>query len=303
MKKNKSAVLSLVLCVALVGSVSAAWTENWWSTWDGEGADNLWSTAGNWNTVPAGMAGEGTEIVPPSYNRGVQINGSATIGANGPVVNSDAGSLEAFYLGTVADSGGSPTFTMTDGGSLTAISTVLFGHNAAATPVLNIDGGTLTFEKNLNNSWGSPTINISGGILNCGGLRLANNGADNGANGSTLNMTGGTINTTYFDLNNGTQTRKIVVDLFGGTINASSTFGMDEDAHLDIRNDGTLIIAGDRVDLVNGFVTSGWITGYDVSSQVSVVLDGTNTVVTAIPEPTTITLLGLGGLALLRRKR
>ena len=279
-KKMKKVIVSFILCFVLVGMASAS-TENWNSDWDGEGTGNLWSTAENWSTVPTGKGyiGEGTEIVPPSYNRGSRINGAAAVGSNGPVINSDVGPIDMFILGQFADLGGSPTCTMTDGGSLTVTGTVLFGHNVAASPILYVNGGTLTFEKVVQNSWGSATIDMSGnGTLNCqNGLKLGTNGRGT----SRINMTGGTINTTYLTIPVGPGTRKAFLNLYGGTIDVGSALTMGVDSHIDIRNNGKLIISGNQVNTIKGYANSGWITGYDIGSQVSIVFDGSNTIVTA----------------------
>ena len=64
-----------------------------------------------------------------------------------------------------------------------------------------------------------------------------------------------------------------------------------------------MILAGDDTIAVDAFIASGLITGYDGAGTASAVFDGVNTTVSAIPEPATMVLLGLGGLLSLRRRR
>jgi hypothetical protein len=122
----------------------------------------------------------------------------------------------------------------------------------------------------------------------------------------------------------------------GDYINNPNSVGISDGTSMNITG-GTLILEGDKTAYINCYVTGNgyysngtgmvgtvkvdefqsdwgraWLTGYSVAAF----SDGTSagilctydddesiTIVTAIPEPTTIALLGLGGLLLVRKKR
>lgn len=88
--------------------------------------------------------------------------------------------------------------------------------------------------------------------------------------------------------------------LSGGTIVAAGLdIGAGSTGKLFVGHTGLLVLAGNQVSAVEALISAGRISG-----SVELLLSGPyagNTGVT--PEPATLTLLGIGGLALLRRKR
>jgi hypothetical protein len=106
-----------------------------------------------------------------------------------------------------------------------------------------------------------------------------------------------------------------VINLAGGTIQGavSLTLNGTGAANIDITG-GKLILTGDLRDTIQTAVDNGRITGNGILGGYEVGMpdpagdlrwyyDGTNTSMWAVPEPATLTLIGLGGLFLIRKKR
>ncbi|UCG58166.1 MAG: PEP-CTERM sorting domain-containing protein [Phycisphaerales bacterium] len=125
-----------------------------------------------------------------------------------------------------------------------------------------------------------------------------------------LIMTGGLISIP--DANSvaiGTEGSTGILDLWGGTIRAGDLLIGEPGSGgiLDIRG-GTLLLAGDKTDTIAGYMQAGLVTAYGGAMDAELLYDfdvanAGMTTVAAIPEPTTMALLGLGGLALFRRRR
>jgi len=122
-----------------------------------------------------------------------------------------------------------------------------------------------------------------------------------------LNMTGGVVSVADANaLEIGLDGSKGWVDLLGGTIMAGDLTMGAADSGLNI-TEGTLILNGDKRENVLGLIGAGLITAYGGTSGAECqydydVLNPGKTTVTAIPEPATIALLGLGAFALRRRR-
>jgi hypothetical protein len=113
--------------------------------------------------------------------------------------------------------------------------------------------------------------------------------------GGQLNIFGNGTVTANLGFNTGTATTPVF------------TGGLDTDATrlIDISGMGRLILPGDYSAQVNDWIARGIIQGNGVVGAVNIDLasDPGHTVVTAVPEPTPVTLLGLSGLALVLRRR
>jgi autotransporter-associated beta strand protein len=259
--------LTLYLCALICALPAVAGT-----TWDGGGANSLWSTANNWNPngVPANngtasLAFAGTTRLTPDMDANWSINsltfnsgaGAFTLGSTGGFVltiqgggiTNNSASTEtinnAITLGTAqtwsATSGGL-TFggNITNGGFLLTISG---GSNTSASGVISGTGGltksgagTLTL---------SGTNTYSGGTtFNAGTVSISSNsnlGAAAGGltfNGGTLQVTGNVIGTRAITMT-GAGTFDVAL---GKTIEESGV--VSGNGNLSVINYGTLILSG-----------------------------------------------------------
>ena len=111
--------------------------------------------------------------------------------------------------------------------------------------------GTITAGNILVGDRGSGTLNMTGGTITDNGLfRIGHHPTSIGH----VNLYGGIINTTTFDMR--------------GNAGAVGT--------MDVRAAGTLIINGDNVSAVQGYIDSGWITAYDGNGTLQLDYDVTN---------------------------
>jgi len=141
---------------------------------------------------------------------------------------------------------------------------------------LTVDGGTLLVTEDdllLGKNDGSATLTmISGTITINRDLEVA------GGNPGTINMIGGTIIVgDDFEIpeTEGNPDSPAQVHLNGGTISIGGDLHMFEYGLLDITA-GTLIIDGNSVSDVQGFIDNGWITAYGGDGTVQLDYDVTN---------------------------
>jgi hypothetical protein len=118
---------------------------------------------------------------------------------------------------------------------------------------------------------GIITINAGGSVSTVtsgGGTGRVSMGQSAGENG-TLQMNGGTA--TFAGILDLGYAGTGLINLYGGTINTAD-FAMRRSGGVGTMNitAGTLIIAGDKVSLINSYVTSGWIKAYNSLGDVVV---------------------------------
>jgi len=228
--------------------------------------------------------------------------------------------------------GSSSTGILNLSGGSVGLNYVEIGRNATGT--LNVSGGNFTATRGKNGSSiflgtddglganGTGNINISGGVLMTRtGVTLGNGGAGIGnfnVIGSTATIgigSSGSIDgnwvqnagsTLSYSLDSSGLSKILIDDV--GTSLASATFGVG--SLLDLSFAGTPAVAGTwtLMEVENGAITDNGLALTGASSGWSFAVDnsGSNGLLKAtyaVPEPSSTALLGLGGLALILRRR
>lgn len=221
-----------------------------------------------------------------TWNGGSYVTGADTGYLNGgTTVTVDGTSEEAATVWVASWSGSSDTSTLnvSNGGSLSIGGQLLIG-------VARDDGA----------GWvDTGVVNVdSGSTLATGGnLEVGHNG-----NG-TLNVYGDvTVGGDLYAPNPWGTSDDSEVNLYDGVLTVNG-FGMNSSGKVNI-TDGELRILGDwYVTTIGEYEGQGLIIGNLGAGELSITLDGDYTVVRAVPEPMTISLLGLGAIGLLRKRR
>jgi len=257
---KKIIVLACIVSISLSGYAFAAATSSVWQGAEG----GAWSTPANWvnNTVPIALD-------PPG----------------GP----QADPYSIAYFNVTHTSPG-----LTDG--VTVACDLLRIGDIIAGSALAVNGGTVNVSELVYLSYlavESATVNMNSGTINCGVMIPANGKFFVGQKGvGTLNMNSGVINLSSYlsiaDVAGSTGN----VHLDGGTIYATDLLMNTANAHLDIRG-GTLILDGNDIAAIDGFVSSGKLTAYAGSAGGTVQRSydlGTNktTVTGYLPSPKAI---------------
>ncbi len=240
--------------------------------------------------------------------------------ASNTVTLSGVATVLAFQMG-VDESGG---LVVNSGGSLTVTGNSKIGNNAGgggvnpttgfltvnSGGVVNAQGGWLMVAGNSGALTGNVTLN--GGNLNVSGHLWVATGAGSHGNidvfGGTLSVGGmlglGTVDTITL----GGTGRLSVHDggvLSLANVQADGSLGsIQPGSLLDITGTGLVTLPGDFTSVVDTYIAAGRIAGNGVPSLAQAVFDtGLNeTLITAIPEPSTFALMALLGAGFLVRR-
>jgi hypothetical protein len=283
-------------------------------------------TAGNWDNGLPSSTNPGTISSDALYVTGtaglmtgyhMTLTAGTLKGASAAVFNLSGGSMtvngasaEFSYSGMTLTSS---SYTVTSGKGTANTGANARATNLGGSATATFDGGTSTFEREIVLSGFSQFIVNAGTVtVNTNSATAANSGFRTGTDGGTLRFNGGTTVAPYLNMAHPTGV------VFGGT--AAGSLALTE-----ANGNG---LALDPANLPN--VTLNWLSGSQMSLTVAgrnqayyetlwgssrLQFNGGNTgafgdhfvvsgeTLTLIPEPASLSLLGLGGLLMLGRRR
>jgi hypothetical protein len=283
--------------------------------WDGEGGDGLWNTKENWrpdyvpdNDIATINNGDSVVVArnAPGTGRFV-INGGSTLTIKANIFlgyNSDTyiggdDETTATTAGTVIQTGGIVTnhgrVNMDDGGVAEyhmdggTFSCPGYFAIGLATSLLEISGGSFTVGADVR--WGAGTIRVQGYEYGPSGSEVAN----------AISFDRVQVNTGILDmeLRNGSTGLGIATINVTGAINLPTTLNVTLESGAALPAIGTsydLISAGSLIGTIGTEnLPTNWELSYPTGNQI--------VQLTYVPEPATMSLLAIGGLALIRRRK
>lgn len=254
--------------------------------WDNGGTGQSWQTAGNWN--PDGRPATGDDV---TIATGDAVTLNPGFGGDHLIINGG---------GSVTVSNGSSLRQSNSFGEETFIDNGTLNLNDASYGLDN--GGALTILANSTNFSGVINL-VNSSIVTGGEIWLGSNTASSTNQTATINLTNSTIDSNggvgiwFWDTN--ATDNNISININGGNSSIESRIGRrlsgvasDNAVSWEtLWNEGSLKFNGANSGVFSDhFTTTGTVgtAGYTLNS---------------IPEPSSTALLGLGGLALILRRR
>lgn len=233
-------LISLAVVLGLAGNTRAADYKDWD---DGDPADHLWSSPANWGPdgLPTmiGNSGNRTRIESGSGNGNYPIL-DATIFD----VDPNGAFADRVYVGDSHGDGSTAELRVTDGAKLTISDDLNIAYGNDSHGICYVSGPDTIIEIRDDikvGRRGDGTLMMNGGTINVSGvIEIPSNTDTDSINKGHLQLNGGTITC-------GALTMRP---------NSYST------GTVDVRG-GTLIIDGDALSTIQGFIGNGWITAYD----------------------------------------
>ncbi|HUT28633.1 MAG TPA: hypothetical protein VMX13_02490 [Sedimentisphaerales bacterium] len=256
-------VVSVVLACAVIGTAAEV-------EWTGKGADDLWSTGGNWEGGKAPVASDAIVLCSPP-ERGPVIDSDVICGEiRGPAWRGDRQTVDVLAGANVkiggwwrfAESGACVGTINVLGGNVTIDGVLRCSNGSRAHGIVNVVDGVVRADGMWLSDTGGGEMNVSGNSL----VEFVNNlsfGGNRGEKPMTINMNGGMIRVGR-ELrcpHNSARAGMAAINLAGGIIDCASFSHADVAYSMDI-TEGEFRIKGDVTAEMKEDIGSGYIKAF-----------------------------------------